>query len=40
MANVIRGAWLEVMNECGHMSPAERPQVVTELLEEWLDDES
>jgi pimeloyl-ACP methyl ester carboxylesterase len=40
MANAIRGARLEVIDDCGHMSPAERPQVVTELLEEWLDDES
>ncbi len=40
MAEAITGARLEVIADCGHMSPAEQPQVVTNLLEEWLDDEN
>lgn len=38
MAEAIPGARLEVIADCGHMSPAERPRDVTNLLEEWLDD--
>jgi pimeloyl-ACP methyl ester carboxylesterase len=40
MAEAIPGARLEVIADCGHMSPAERPRDVTNLLEEWLDDEN
>jgi pimeloyl-ACP methyl ester carboxylesterase len=36
LAHGIPGARLEVIEDCGHLSPLERPEVVTELLREWL----
>lgn len=36
MADAIPGSRLEVIEDCGHLSPAEQPQVVTELLADWL----
>jgi pimeloyl-ACP methyl ester carboxylesterase len=36
LANGIPGARLEVIEDCGHMSTLERPEVVTGLLREWL----
>jgi pimeloyl-ACP methyl ester carboxylesterase len=36
MAARIEGARLSIIEECGHMSPAERPEEVTALLREWL----
>ena len=36
MAAAIPGARLAVIEECGHLSPIERPQAVTALLRDWL----
>ncbi len=36
MAKGIAGARLVVVPECGHLSPLERPQVVTEALLAWM----
>lgn len=36
MAAEIRGSRLEVIEDCGHLSPAERPEAVNELIEDWL----
>ena len=36
MAEVIPGARLEVIEECGHLSPAEQPDAVSRLLRDWL----
>lgn len=36
MAEVIPGSRLEVIEECGHLSPAEQPAAVTALLADWL----
>lgn len=36
MAAAIPGARLEVIEDCGHMAPAEQPEAVTALLVEWL----
>jgi pimeloyl-ACP methyl ester carboxylesterase len=36
LAHGIPGARLEVLEDCGHMSPLERPDAVTRLLREWL----
>jgi pimeloyl-ACP methyl ester carboxylesterase len=32
----IQGARLDVVESCGHMSPAERPSEVTDALRAWL----
>lgn len=37
MAALIPGARLAVIEECGHLSPLERPQAVTALLGLWLE---
>jgi len=37
MANGIRGARLEVIADCGHMSTMEKPDQLTGLLQDWLD---
>lgn len=36
MADVIGGARLEIIDDCGHLSPAEQPEAVTALLADWL----
>jgi pimeloyl-ACP methyl ester carboxylesterase len=36
MARAIPGARLVVVEECGHISPLERPEAVTGALREWL----
>jgi pimeloyl-ACP methyl ester carboxylesterase len=36
MASGIAGATLEVVEECGHMAPVERPAAVTRGLQRWL----
>lgn len=36
MAGLIPGAKLAVVEECGHLSPMERPHAVTALLRQWL----
>lgn len=36
MAEVIPRARLEVIEDCGHLSPVEQPEEVTRLLREWL----
>lgn len=36
MAAVIPGARLCVVEECGHLSPMERPHAVTALMRDWL----
>ena len=36
IARAIRGAVLEVFNECGHMSPLEQPEAVTAAMLRWL----
>ncbi len=36
LASLIAGARLEVLQECGHLSPLERPADVSDLLEGWL----
>lgn len=36
MATVIPGCRLEVIEECGHLSPAERPEAVNDLISDWL----
>jgi pimeloyl-ACP methyl ester carboxylesterase len=36
MANAIPGARLVLIEECGHLSPLERPHAVTALLREWV----
>jgi pimeloyl-ACP methyl ester carboxylesterase len=37
LADGIKGAWLEVIPRCGHLSPLERPQAVGAALAGWLD---
>jgi pimeloyl-ACP methyl ester carboxylesterase len=37
MAKMIRRSTLEVIPECGHMSPVERPQAVTAAFRSWLE---
>lgn len=37
IAAAIPGARFEIIEDCGHMAPAEQPQAVTDLLTEWLD---
>jgi pimeloyl-ACP methyl ester carboxylesterase len=36
LATGIAGAQLKVIEECGHLSPLEKPEQVTEALREWL----
>lgn len=36
MAALIPGAWLSVIEDCGHMSPAEQPEAITDALEAWM----
>jgi pimeloyl-ACP methyl ester carboxylesterase len=36
MAAAIPGARLVVIEDCGHLAPLERPEVVTRALREWL----
>ena len=36
MASLIPKAWLTVIEDSGHMSPAEAPQAVAEALAQWL----
>jgi pimeloyl-ACP methyl ester carboxylesterase len=36
MARIIPGAELTIVEECGHMSTVERPEIVTEALRSWL----
>jgi pimeloyl-ACP methyl ester carboxylesterase len=36
MARAIAGARLSVIEECGHLSPLEKPEAVTKALREWL----
>ena len=36
MAVLVAGAWLEVVERCGHMSAMERPAEVTGALRRWL----
>jgi pimeloyl-ACP methyl ester carboxylesterase len=38
IASAIRGAALEVIEQCGHMAPFERPAEVTRALRRWLDE--
>jgi pimeloyl-ACP methyl ester carboxylesterase len=37
MAAMIQGSTLAVVEDCGHMSPMERPLEVTAMLREWLE---
>lgn len=39
MAGAIPNARLEVIDHCGHLSPLERPQAVTDALRYWLENE-
>lgn len=36
IATGIAGARLEIVEDCGHLSPLEQPERVTELLRDWL----
>ena len=36
MAGAIPGAHLEIIEDAGHMTPIEQPEVVTQLLRSWL----
>lgn len=36
MASLISGARLCIVEECGHLSPIERPHAVTALMRDWL----
>ncbi len=36
VANNIKNAKLAVIDDCGHMSPMERPEAITVLLRDWL----
>ena len=36
MAAQIPGAWLSVIEDCGHMSPAEQPEAVADALQAWM----
>ena len=36
IANTIPNAKLMVIDDCGHMSPMESPQIVTDLIRFWL----
>jgi pimeloyl-ACP methyl ester carboxylesterase len=37
MAELIPGAWLRVVDDCGHLSTLERPAQVNEALRDWLE---
>jgi pimeloyl-ACP methyl ester carboxylesterase len=36
MAALIPGAWMSVIEDCGHMSPAEQPGAVADALYAWM----
>ena len=36
IASAVRGATLEVVPDCGHLSPIEQPRRVSEALREWI----
>ena len=36
MAELIPNAQLQVIPDCGHLPPLERPEAVTDLLRDWL----
>ncbi len=36
MAALIPAAWLSVIEDCGHMAPAEQPEAVADALEAWM----
>ena len=36
LANGIRGARLDVIDDCGHMAPIERPAEVTRIMRDWI----
>jgi pimeloyl-ACP methyl ester carboxylesterase len=36
MAEAIKGARQVVVDDCGHLSPLERPEAVTKALRDWL----
>ena len=36
MAAAIRGSEIAIIEECGHLSPMERPHAVTALMRQWL----
>jgi pimeloyl-ACP methyl ester carboxylesterase len=36
MAAAIPGAWLRIIDDCGHLSTMEQPDKVTEALRDWL----
>lgn len=36
MAEAITGSRLVIIEDCGHLSPAEQPTVVTDLIRDWL----
>jgi len=36
MAGLIAGSWLQVIEDCGHLSPIEQPEVVTNALRDWM----
>ncbi len=36
MAEHIKGARTVVVEDCGHLSPLERPEAVTRALRDWL----
>jgi pimeloyl-ACP methyl ester carboxylesterase len=36
MAALIPNAWLSVVEDCGHMAPAEQPEAVADALEAWM----
>jgi pimeloyl-ACP methyl ester carboxylesterase len=38
LAEAIPGARLEIIEECGHLSPLDQPEQVTEALQRWLRD--
>lgn len=38
LATKIAGAQLKIIDKCGHLSPLEQPQRVTEILHDWLDE--
>jgi pimeloyl-ACP methyl ester carboxylesterase len=38
LAEAIPGARLEIIDECGHLSPLDQPEQVTDALQRWLRD--
>jgi len=37
MADLIPHARLEIVAQCGHLAPMEQPDVLVELMDDWLD---